>query len=101
VSGLASGASSPTSTRIDSFLRKLLVWGLTVGLIGNAIYATLIMSIPRYDASIELLVIATVAQGIGAPLLMLGYVAAICLLALRPRRGGGGWRCWRRWGRWR
>ena len=68
------------------FLRKLLVWGLTVGLIGNAIYATLIMGIPRYDASIELLV-ATVAQGIGAPLLMLGYVAAIALLALRPAWG--------------
>lgn len=67
-------------------LRKLLAWGLTVGLVGNAIYATLIMGIPRYDASIELLV-ATVAQGIGAPLLMLGYVAAICLLALRPAWG--------------
>jgi uncharacterized protein len=65
------------------FFRKLLAWGLGVGLIGNAIYATLIMNIPRYAASIELL-IATVAQGIGAPLLMLGYVAAICLLALRP-----------------
>jgi uncharacterized protein len=68
------------------FLRKLLVWGLTVGLLGNAIYATLIMGIPRYDASLELLM-ATVAQGIGAPLLMLGYVAAICLLALRPAWG--------------
>jgi uncharacterized protein len=66
--------------------RKLLTWGLTVGLVGNAIYATLIMGIPRYDASIELL-LATVAQGIGAPLLMLGYVAAICLLALRPAWG--------------
>lgn len=68
------------------FLRKLLVWGLTVGLLGNAIYATLIMDIPRYDASLELLM-ATVAQGIGAPLLMLGYVAAIALLALRPAWG--------------
>ncbi len=68
------------------FFRKLLAWGLTVGLIGNAIYATLIMDIPRYDASIQLL-IATVAQGIGAPLLMLAYVAAICLLALRPAWG--------------
>jgi uncharacterized protein len=66
--------------------RKLLTWGLIVGLIGNAIYATLIMDIPRYDLSIELLV-ATVAQGIGAPLLMLAYVAAICLLALRPAWG--------------
>lgn len=68
------------------FFRKLLAWGLIVGLLGNALYATLIMGIPRYDASIELLV-ATVAQGIGAPLLMLGYVAAICLLALRPAWG--------------
>ena len=67
-------------------LRRLLLWGLAVGLLGNAMYATLIMGIPRYDASIELL-IATVAQGIGAPLLMLAYVAAIALLALRPTWG--------------
>lgn len=70
------------------FLRRLLVVGLVMGLLGNAIYATLIMGIPRYDASPELLM-ATVAQGIGAPLLMLGYVAAISLLTLRPA-----------WGRW-
>lgn len=68
------------------FLRKLLVWGLTVGLLGNALYATLIMGAPRYDASLELLA-ATVAQGIGAPLLMLGYVSAISLLTLRPAWG--------------
>jgi uncharacterized protein len=68
------------------FLRRLLVLGLVMGLLGNAIYATLIMGIPRYDASLELLM-ATVAQGIGAPLLMLGYVAAISLLALRPAWG--------------
>ena len=67
-------------------LRRLLLWGLAVGLLGNAMYATLIMGIPRYDASIDLL-IATVAQGIGAPLLMLAYVAAIALLALRPTWG--------------
>ena len=42
------------------FFRKLLAWGLIVGLAGNAIYATLIMGIPRYDASVELL-IATIA----------------------------------------
>ena len=69
-----------------AFFRKLLTWGLIVGLLGNAIYATLIMNIPRYDASVELL-IATVAQAIGAPLLMLAYVAAISLLALRPAWG--------------
>lgn len=68
------------------FFRKLLIWGLIVGLIGNAIYATLIMGVPRYNLSTEL-VIAMIAQGIGAPLLMLAYVSAICLLALRPAWG--------------
>lgn len=68
------------------FFRKLLVWGLIVGLIGNVLYATLIMRVPRYELSIELLV-ATIGQGIGAPLLMLAYVSAICLLALRPGWG--------------
>ena len=81
------------------FFRKLLTWGLIVGLIGNAIYATLIMGIPRYDASVELL-IATIAQGIGAPLLMLGMSRrSVCWRCVRP--GVGGCRCWRRWGRWR
>ncbi len=68
------------------FFRKLLIWGLIVGLIGNAIYATLIMGVPRYDLSTDL-VIAMIAQGIGAPLLMLAYVSALCLLALRPAWG--------------
>jgi len=68
------------------FFRRLLVWGLMIGLTGNAIYATLIMGVPRYDLSVELL-IATVGQSIGAPLLMLAYVSAICLLALRPAWG--------------
>lgn len=68
------------------FFRKLLIWGLVVGLIGNTIYATLIMGVPRYNLSTDL-VIAMLAQGIGAPLLMLAYVSAICLLALRPAWG--------------
>jgi len=70
------------------FFRKLLVWGLIVGLAGNAIYATLILTSPRFEPTGSLLV-ATVAQAIGAPLLSLAYVSAICLLALRPA-----------WGRW-
>ena len=57
--------------------------GLIVGLVGNALYATLIMSSPRFEPT-GVLALATVAQGIGAPLLMLAYVSAICLLALRP-----------------
>ncbi len=63
--------------------RKLLIWGLALGLVGNAVYATLIMSLPRFDTSWTLL-LAIVAQGVGAPLLCLAYVSAICLLALRP-----------------
>jgi uncharacterized protein len=65
------------------FFRKLLVWGLIVGLAGNAIYAMLIMASPRFEPTGSLLV-ATVAQTIGAPLLSLAYASAICLLALRP-----------------
>jgi uncharacterized protein len=66
--------------------RKLLAWGLVVGLAGNAIYATLIMGMPRVAPTWPL-VAATVAQGIGAPLLSLAYLSAICLLALRPAWG--------------
>jgi uncharacterized protein len=63
--------------------RKLLVWGLTVGLIGNAVYATLIMPISRFEFSGSLL-LATVSQGIGAPLLCLAYISAIALLTGIP-----------------
>jgi uncharacterized protein len=62
---------------------KLLAWGLLLGLGGNALYATLIMSADRIELSGTLL-LATIAQGIGAPLLMLAYVSAFCLLALSP-----------------
>ena len=63
--------------------RKLLVVGLIVGLAGNALYATMIMSSARFEPAGSL-ALATVAQGIGAPLLSLAYISAICLLALRP-----------------
>jgi uncharacterized protein len=63
--------------------RRLLVVGLIVGLAGNALYATLIMSAARFEPT-GALVLATAAQGIGAPLLSLAYISAICLLTLRP-----------------
>ncbi|MDW8069462.1 MAG: DUF418 domain-containing protein [Anaerolineae bacterium] len=63
--------------------RKLLVWGLALGLAGNALYATLIMPRSRFEMSGPLL-LATVAHTLGAPLLMLAYVSAISLLMLRP-----------------
>lgn len=63
--------------------RRLLVWGLVLGLGGNALYATLIMPISRIEPTWPLL-LATAAQGLGAPLLMLAYVSTVCLLALSP-----------------
>ncbi|MFZ5809549.1 MAG: DUF418 domain-containing protein [Chloroflexota bacterium] len=63
--------------------RKLLIWGLLIGLTGNLLYATLIMPISRVYQSGTLL-LATTGQTIGAPLLMLAYVSALCLLALSP-----------------
>jgi uncharacterized protein len=63
--------------------RRLLLWGLLLGLPLNALYATLIMDLPRYNPSWPL-VLATAAQGIGAPLLSLGYASALVLLSDRP-----------------
>ena len=65
--------------------RKLLVVGLIVGLAGNALYTTLIMPAARFEPT-GALALATAVQGIGAPLLSLAYISAICLLALRPAR---------------
>jgi uncharacterized protein len=64
------------------FLR-LLVIGLALGLTGNLLFATLIMPISRVYQTWPLF-LATAAQSIGAPLLMLAYVSAFCLLALNP-----------------
>jgi len=63
--------------------RKLLLWGLILGLGGNALYASLVLSMPRLEPAWPLFV-STLAQAIGAPLLMLAYVSAFCLLALSP-----------------
>jgi uncharacterized protein len=62
---------------------KLLLWGGSIGLAGNALYASLILYNSRIEPTWTLL-LATVGQGIGAPLLMLAYVSAFCLLALSP-----------------
>lgn len=66
--------------------RKLLTWGLLIGIPGNAIYATLIMPISRV-ASSWTLALATISQGIGAPMLCLAYVSAFALLAGTPTWG--------------
>lgn len=66
-----------------ALFRRLLVIGLALGLTGNLLYATLIMPISRVYQTWPLF-LATAAQTIGAPLLMLAYVSAFCLLALHP-----------------
>ncbi len=63
--------------------RRLLVVGLVIGLATNALYASLIIGVQRIDLSPTML-LATVSQSIGAPLLSLAYASIICLLALRP-----------------
>jgi len=63
--------------------RRLLIWGSIVGVIVNATDATLILSTPRFEPSVPLL-IATIAQGIGAPLLCLAYISAFVLLVSVP-----------------
>ena len=67
----------------EGLFRKLLLWGLLIGLIGNLLYATLIMPISRVYQTWTLL-LATTGQTVGAPLLMLAYVSTLCLLALNP-----------------
>jgi uncharacterized protein len=66
--------------------RKLLAWGLLFGLGGNALYATLVLSMSRIDLTWSLL-LSTLGQTVGGPLLMLAYVSAFCLLALSPSWG--------------
>ncbi len=68
------------------FFRRLLTWGLIIGLAGNALYATLIMPLSRVQPSWTSL-LATAGLAVGAPLLMLAYVSAFCLLALSPAWG--------------
>ncbi|MCS6908877.1 MAG: DUF418 domain-containing protein [Anaerolineales bacterium] len=63
--------------------QRLLVWGLVIGVSGNALYATLILNQSRIEPAWALF-LATAGQSIGAPLLMLAYVSIFCLLALSP-----------------
>ena len=70
----------------QGLFRKLLLWGLLIGLTGNLLYATLIIPISRIYQTWTLW-LATTGQTVGAPLLMLAYVSALCLLALSPGWG--------------
>lgn len=65
-----------------SLWRRVLVWGLGIGLIGNFLYATVGEFASRAVPSPATL-LATTAQTIGAPALCLGYAAVFTLLLQR------------------
>ncbi len=67
-------------------IRRTLAWGLGLGLPAGAIYATTTELLGR-AAPAPALLLATVAQAIGAPALCLGYAAGFTLLLRRE-----GWR---------
>lgn len=67
-----------------TLFRRLLVWGIIVGIVGNALYASLILTGARATPTLDSFV-AGVGQAVGAPALMLAYVAAITLGMLNPR----------------
>lgn len=66
--------------------KRLLIWGLIIGVSGNALYASLILNLSRIELTWPLF-LATSGQAVGAPLLMLAYVSIFCLLALSPAWG--------------
>jgi uncharacterized protein len=63
----------------EPLFKKLLLWGLLIGLPANGIYATIMLTTPRVEPT-WMLFVATTVQAIGAPLLMLAYVSGITLL---------------------
>lgn len=63
-------------------LKKIFIWGLIIGLIGNFVYATLILDLERFKPTIELFV-ASFFQMIGVPALSLFYISAICMLVIK------------------
>lgn len=67
------------------FIRKVLVWGLIVGIVGNLLYVAA-GEFSRRDIPTGLNFVATVGQTFGAPALSLFYMAGLTLLAENPRR---------------
>ncbi len=66
-----------------NLLRRWCIWGFTLGLPLNALYATMIESLARAQPSWPV-VGATLAQTIGAPLLAVGYMSGLALLWQLP-----------------
>ena len=70
--------------------RKVLWWGLPLGIVGNGVYVIFLEGVNRSEASWQSLV-AVIGQTLGAPALAMSYMAAITLLvqhdAWRARLG--------------
>ncbi len=62
--------------------RRVLWWGLPIGIAGNLVYVIFLEGANRSEPSWQSLV-AVVGQTVGAPALAMGYVAAITLLVQR------------------
>ena len=61
------------------FIRKLWIWGLIVGVIGNLVYVIAGQAANRSDPSPQL-ILALVGQTFGAPALSLFYMTSLVLL---------------------
>jgi uncharacterized protein len=62
------------------FIRKLWLWGLIVGVIGNLVYVTAGQAANRGDPSPQL-ILALIGQTFGAPALSMFYMTSLVLLA--------------------
>lgn len=67
----------------QAFIRRVMLWGLILGIIGNATLATLVWMGAFSPPSI-LGIVATVAYAFGVPSLALFYVAIIVMLWQKP-----------------
>jgi uncharacterized protein len=62
------------------FIRRLWLWGLIVGVIGNLVYVTAGQAANRGDPSPQL-ILALIGQTFGAPALSIFYMTSLVLLA--------------------
>ena len=64
-------------------IRKVLIWGLIVGVMGNLLYVVAGESAHRFIPS-ALLMVSLIGQTFGAPALALFYMSGLTLLAQKP-----------------
>jgi uncharacterized protein len=65
------------------FFRRLLLWGLVIGLPCNLLYAAISLDVARSVPSPQVL-LGMAGQAIGAPFLALAYASALVLLSRAP-----------------